>query len=94
MKNEMVDPGAFGRIINAVSAVSGRRITHATRMVTLLRAFASQGRTLESLTGPRYFNRTLNTLKRYARKGEVRFPDYTPRPIRKRKAASVTRRAG
>lgn len=43
-----------------------------------MRHFSERGVTIAILCTPRYLNRTESTLKRYARKFSLAFPDYVP----------------
>jgi hypothetical protein len=57
-------------------------MTHAQRMIGLLRIFSARGHTLEYLAHHRRMKRAMSTLKMYCRRGQIAFPDYTPRSMR------------
>jgi hypothetical protein len=51
-------------------------------MDELLRMFAAKGTPLSILAGPQYLKRKVPTLRKYARRLGLTFPDYIPRQPR------------
>lgn len=66
-------------------AIRGRTTPHVMRMDALLRAYHRRGLTLEVCGDRLHLGRAQSTLKRYARRLRLSFPDYTPRKLRRRK---------
>lgn len=51
----------------------------------ILRHFCAAGLTLETCADTRHMGRAMSTLKRYARRLDLKFPDYCPRHLRRKK---------
>ena len=56
--------------------------THQARVRAIMEHFASAGLTLATCADARHLNRSLSTLKRYAREQGLQFPDYVPMALR------------
>lgn len=57
-----------------------RLTSHATTTRALLTMLRDQGLTLEQCAGPKIMGRKIATLKRWARRFDIAFPDYQPKP--------------
>lgn len=57
--------------------------SHVERMNTIMRHFAAKAIPLSICADARHLNRSLSTLKRYAR--DLKFPDFVPMHLREQK---------
>lgn len=55
---------------------------HRGRMQYLLATYSERGLTLAQISDRKILNRKLSVLKRYCRKFQIAFPDYTPRSMK------------
>lgn len=53
--------------------------SHSNTTRVLLETLRDQGMTLEQCAGRKVMDRKLSTLKRWCRRFQITFPDYTPR---------------
>lgn len=63
-----------------------RKSPHARTTETLLRSLMKNGLTLEQCGDAKVMGRSMYTLKKYARRFRLAFPDYVPRKLRRRKS--------
>lgn len=59
--------------------------SHTNRVVSLLRSFKEQGRTLAECTERQRLGMNLKTLQKYCRDAGISFPDYTPVNMRSKR---------
>lgn len=78
----MQDQELFDKALSVIGASAS--LTNHTQVTKSLLIFAAtNGMTLQQCTDKRFMNRKLRTLKRYVRRFNLSFPDYTPRKFKK-----------
>lgn len=65
---------------------SGPIITE-SKLVQLLKRFSAVGLPIAICADQRHLGRKVDTLKRYARQHDLKFPDYVPRHLRPKSGA-------
>lgn len=65
-------------MLAALSESAGALGNHKRRVAHCLKHWAAAGITLAVCSDARHLDRSVNTLKAYARKLKLRFPDYVP----------------
>lgn len=64
---------------------------HQRQMEALLRYYQKTGFTLAQCADPKHLNRTVGTLKDYAKRFSLAFPDYVPTELRPPKPVKTKR---
>lgn len=72
-------------LLFALPSIGPRLTPHRIRMEALLSAYQEAGLTLAVCCDRRHLGRAPSTLKRYARRLALSFPDYTPRAMRRKR---------
>lgn len=60
-----------------------------SKLEQLLHHFSATGKPLSALADHRYLDRKVSTLKRYACRLSLKFPDYCPRHLKPKKAKAA-----